>query len=74
MCPFGFCDFSIPIELSDGQVSGSVLAGQALTVLQNEEEIIRKTTQLGIYEDTVRDVLSRVHRKTEREMQGHMSF
>lgn len=70
VCPVGFCDFSIPIVLPDGQVLGKVLAGQALSENQNEEEIVRKTTQLGIDEAAVRDVLSRVHRKTENEMQG----
>ena len=70
VCPIGFCDFSIPIVLPDGQVLGKVLAGQALSEKQNEEEIIQKTTQLGIDEETVTDVLSRVHRKTEEEMEG----
>ena len=70
VCPIGFCDFSIPIVLPDGQVLGRVLAGQALSVDQKEEEILQKTTQLGIEEETVRDVLSRVHRKTEKEMEG----
>lgn len=70
VCPIGFCDFSIPIVLPDGQILGSVLAGQALSVKQKEEDILQKTTQLGIDENTVKDVLSRVHRKTETEMQG----
>ena len=70
ICPVGFCDFSIPIVLPDGQVLGKVLAGQALSVDQKEAEILKKTTQLGMDESTVRDVLSRVHRKTEKEMQG----
>lgn len=43
MCPVGFCDFSIPIVLPDGQILGRVLAGQALSVNQKEEEIIQKT-------------------------------
>lgn len=67
VCPVGFCDFSIPIVLHDGQVLGKVLAGQALSIKQDEEEILQKTTQLGIPEESVRDVLSRVHRKTERK-------
>ncbi len=70
VCPMGFCDFSIPIELPDGQVLGRVLAGQALSDKQDEEEIVRKAVQLGIDEAEVRAVLSRVCRKTEREMQG----
>ncbi|MGN0364850.1 MAG: PocR ligand-binding domain-containing protein [Suilimivivens sp.] len=69
-CPVGFCDFAIPIVLPGGQVLGKVLAGQALSVNQKEEEILRNTTQLGIDEKTAKDVLSRVHRKTEKEMQG----
>ena len=70
VCPMGFCDFSIPIVLPDGQVLGRVLAGQALSAKQKEEDILKKTTELGIDEKKVRDVLSRVHRKTETEMQG----
>ena len=70
VCPMGFCDFSIPIELPDGQVLGRVLAGQALSDKQDEEEIVRKAVQLGIDEAEVRAVLPRVCRKTEREMQG----
>lgn len=70
ICPVGFCDFSIPIVLPDGQVLGKVLAGQALSVKQKEEEILQKTKQLGIEEGMARDVLSRVHRKTEKEMEG----
>ena len=70
VCPIGFCDFSIPIILPDGQTLGKVLAGQALSVKQDEEEILQKTTQLGIDTETVRDVLSRIHRKTEIEMEG----
>ena len=70
VCPIGFCDFSIPIVLPDGRALGKVLAGQALSVKQDEEEILQKTTQLGIDTETVRDVLSRIHRKTEIEMEG----
>lgn len=70
VCPLGFCDFSIPIVLPDGQILGSVLAGRALSVNQKDEEILKKTAQLGLDEEKVRDVLSRVHRKTETEMNG----
>ena len=70
VCPIGFCDFSIPIVLPNGQILGKVLAGQALSVSQSEEEILKKTVQLGLDEATVKDVLSRVHRKTEKEMKG----
>ena len=70
VCPVGFCDFSIPIVLPDGKVLGRVLAGQALSVHQKEEEILQNTTRLGIDEERVKEVLSRVHRKTEKEMQG----
>ncbi|MGN0743282.1 MAG: PocR ligand-binding domain-containing protein, partial [Candidatus Fimadaptatus sp.] len=70
VCPVGFCDFSIPIVLPDGRVLGRVLAGQALSDDQSEEEVISRTARLGIPEDMVRDVLSRVHRKTATEMEG----
>ena len=43
VCPIGFCDFSIPIILPNGQILGKVLAGQALSVSQSEEEILKKT-------------------------------
>ncbi len=69
-CPFGFWDFSIPIVLPDGQVLGKVLAGQALPVQQKDEEILQKTASLELDEKTVLEVLSRVRRKTEKEMQG----
>ena len=69
-CPFGFWDFSIPIVLPDGQVLGKVLAGQAMSVKQKDEEILQKVAELGIDDKTVREVLSRVHRKTDKEMQG----
>ena len=70
VCPIGFCDFSIPIVLPDGQILGKVLAGQALSVRQNEEDILKSTMKLGIDEGTVKDVLSHVNKKTEREMKG----
>ena len=69
-CPFGFWDFSIPISLPDGQMLGKVLAGQALSVEQKGEEILQKATGIGLDETTVKEVLSRVHRKTGKEMQG----
>lgn len=69
-CPFGFWDFSIPIVLPDGQVLGKVLAGQALSVQQQDEEILKRTAELEIDENKVREVLSRVRRKNEKEMQG----
>lgn len=70
VCPVGFCDFSVPIELPDGRVLGRVLAGQALSVNQKDEEILKKTKQFGLDDGAVKDVLSRVHRKTETEMNG----
>ena len=70
MCPAGLCDFSIPIVLPNGRILGKVIAGQALSISQKEEEIIQKTTQIGIDPKNVKDVLSRVHRKSEKEIQG----
>lgn len=69
-CPFGFWDFSIPIVLPDGQVLGKVLAGQALSAAQKDEEILQKTAGLGMDEHAVREILSRMQRKTGKEMQG----
>lgn len=69
-CPFGFWDFSIPIVLPDGQVLGKVLAGQAMSIHQRDEDILQKVVELGIDEKNVMEVLSRVHRKTDKEMQG----
>ena len=69
-CPFGFWDFSIPIVLPDGQVLGKVLAGQALSVNQKDEEILQKVAALGIDENKVREVLSHMRRKTWKEMHG----
>lgn len=70
VCPVGFCDFAIPIVLPDGQVLGKVLAGQALSVDQSEEEVLQQAVQLGLEEAGVRDALSRVRRKTQTEMEG----
>ena len=70
VCPMGFCDFSIPIVLPDGQVLGRVLAGQAFSENQDVEEVVRRAVGIGLEEKRVRDVLSRTHRKTEKEMQG----
>ncbi|MDO5140604.1 MAG: PocR ligand-binding domain-containing protein [Eubacteriales bacterium] len=69
-CPFGFRDFSIPIALPDGHILGKVLAGQALAASQKDEEILKKTNELGFDAAAVREVLSRVHRKTDKEMHG----
>lgn len=70
VCPIGFCDFAIPIVLPNGQLLGKVLAGQALSASQKDEEILQKTAELGFDEDTIRNVLSGVHRKTRVEMEG----
>ena len=69
-CPFGFQDFSIPIALPNVQVLGKVLAGQALSDTQKDEYILQKAAEIGLEEKAVRDVLSRVHRKTEKELRG----
>ncbi|MGN0650311.1 MAG: ATP-binding protein [Oscillospiraceae bacterium] len=69
-CPFGFWDFSIPIVLPDGQVLGKVLAGQALSVKQSEKDILKKTSAIGIDTETMSDILARVKRKTDTEMQS----
>ena len=41
-----------------------------MSIAQEEEEILKKTATLDIEEEKIREVLSRVHRKTEREMKG----
>ena len=70
VCPLGFCDFSIPIVLPDGQRLGRVLAGQALADNQDVQEVLRRTVRLGLDEKRVQDVLSRVRRKTSSEMES----
>ena len=69
-CPVGLCDFSIPIVLPDGRLLGRVLAGQALSVEQKDEDILAKTAQLGMDEGKTREALSHMHRKTREEMEG----
>lgn len=69
-CPVGFCDFAIPIVLPDGQVLGKVLAGQALSIDQSEDEVLRNAVHLGLDKDRAEDLLSRVRRKTRTEMEG----
>ena len=70
VCPLGFCDFSIPIVLPDGQRLGRVLAGQALADDQDVREVLRRTVRLGLDEERVQDVLSRVRRKSKAEMES----
>ena len=70
VCPLGFCDFSIPIVLPDGQRLGCVLAGQAVADDQDVKEVLRRTVRLGLNEERVQDVLSRVRRKSKAEMES----
>ncbi|MGM9571118.1 MAG: PocR ligand-binding domain-containing protein [bacterium] len=69
-CPMGFFDFSIPILLPDGTQIGRVMAGQALLDEQNEAEIIKKIRCLDIDEAKYTDILSRIHKKTRKEMES----
>lgn len=69
-CPMGFFDFSIPILLPDGTQIGRVMAGQALLDEQNEAEIIKKIRCLDINEAKYTDILSRIHKKTRKEMES----
>ena len=69
LCPIGFCDFSLPIALPDGRVLGRMPAGQSLSVDQRDEDILRETTRLGLDEAMVKDRLSRMHRRTPKEME-----
>lgn len=70
VCPVGFYDFSIPIILPDGQVLGRVLAGQVLSANQDVDDVFSRTVGLGIEGAQAKDVLSRVHKKTQTEMEG----
>lgn len=69
-CPFGFMDFSIPIVLPTGEVLGKVLAGQALSVSQKHEEILKRTEITGLDKRNIKKIISRINRKTEHEMQS----
>lgn len=53
-----------------GGADGHVAEDQALSVSQSEKEILKKAAQLGLDTAVAKDVLSRVHRKTEAEMEG----
>ena len=44
--------------------------GQALSDTQKDEYILQKAAEIGLEEDAVRGVLSRMHRKTEKELRG----
>lgn len=68
--PYGFFDFSIPILLPDRTQIGKVMAGQALLDEQNEAEIIKKIRCLDIDEVKYTDILSRIHKKTRKEMES----
>ena len=71
VCPVGFCDFSVPIVLPNGQILGKVLAGQALSVNQKNEEILKKTSEYGIDTNAIKDALFRVHKKPILKCRAH---
>lgn len=70
ICPIGFSDFAVPIILPNGQVLGKVLAGQALSMDQSEEDVIKNALKIGLDEQKVREALVNVKRKTAKEMEG----
>lgn len=70
ICPMGFYDFAVPIALPNGQVLGKILAGQALSVEQDDEIIVENALKIGLDEHKVRAALSRIKRKTVSEMKG----
>ena len=70
ICPMGFSDFAVPITLPNGQVLAKVLAGQALSMDQDEEAIVQNALKIGLDETRVRDALKKVKRKTAKEMEG----
>lgn len=41
ICPIGFSDFAVPIVLPNGQILGKVLAGQALSMDQSDEDVLK---------------------------------
>ena len=70
ICPMGFSDFAVPITLPNGQVLAKVLAGQALSMDQEEEAIVQNALKIGLDEARVRAALKNVKRKTAKEMKG----
>ena len=70
ICPMGFSDFAVPITLPNGQVLAKVLAGQALSMDQEEEAIVQNALKIGLDESSVRAALKNVKRKTAKEMKG----
>ena len=70
ICPMGFSDFAVPITLPNGQVLAKVLAGQALSMDQEEEAIVQNALKIGLDESRVRVALKNVKRKTAKEMKG----
>lgn len=70
ICPMGFSDFAVPIVLPNGQILGKVLAGQALSMDQSDEEVLKNALKIGLDEQKVRAALRNVKRKTAKEMEG----
>ena len=70
ICPMGFNDFAVPITLPNGKVLAKVLAGQALSVDQDEESVVRSAVGIGLDEALVREAIVGVKRKTVKEMEG----
>ena len=49
---------------------GKLLAGQALCTAQKEKIIFEAVKRLGIEDVKIKSVLSKMHRKTEKELHG----
>ena len=69
-CHAGLVDFGIPITLEDGTVLGSIIGGQVLPEIPNDDDFRRTARELGINEDRYIDALHKVTIKSREEIEA----
>lgn len=67
-CHTGLIDFSIPLQLNDGTVLGSVIGGQILPTNPDEDSFRSVARELSIDEDAYIEALHKVNVRTESEV------
>ena len=69
-CHAGLVDFGIPITLSDGTVLGSVIGGQVLPEVPDDDKFRAVARELDINEDVYIDALHKVSVKTREQIEA----
>lgn len=67
-CHAGLIDFGIPLQLRDGRVLGSVIGGQVLPKVPDEDSFRAVARELGINEDDYVEALRNVNIRKESEI------